>query len=176
MRFSIESVILSGDGSGSWQDEPSSNVTHTKRRKNYSQSNLPHLPYCPHSLDPLHPLPRLYLALAHKPPLSRQPFGTNPKPSLYSSVLGLGTSVHEKSSLFIITTSVKTAIDSLIILLPFGLLLKWSDGTRLEILAMQACYVAGLSMPRIITYASPETPHTSVPMLMTRFPERGSIR
>lgn len=58
--------------------------------------------------------------------------------------------------------------------LPFGLLLKWSDGTRLEeVLATQVCYAAGLPIPRIISYGDhPETPHAPVSILMTRLPGR----
>jgi len=62
--------------------------------------------------------------------------------------------------------------DNQIALLPFGLLLKWSDGTRLEeVLATQVCHTAGLPVPRIICYGDhPETPHAPVSILMTRLP------
>lgn len=64
--------------------------------------------------------------------------------------------------------------DNQIIPLPFGLLLKWSDGTRLEeVLATKVCYAAGLPTPRIISYGDhPETPHAPVSILMTRLPGR----
>ncbi|KFX93321.1 hypothetical protein V490_04905 [Pseudogymnoascus sp. VKM F-3557] len=62
--------------------------------------------------------------------------------------------------------------DNQIAPLPFGLLLKWSDGTRLEeVLATQVCHAAGLPVPRIICYGDhPETPHAPVSILMTRLP------
>jgi aminoglycoside phosphotransferase (APT) family kinase protein len=56
--------------------------------------------------------------------------------------------------------------------LPFGLILKWSDGTRLEeVLAMQAARDAGLPVPRVICYGEhDDTPHAPVSILMTRMP------
>jgi hypothetical protein len=62
--------------------------------------------------------------------------------------------------------------DNQIAPLPFGLLLKWSDGTRLEeVLATQVCHTAGLPTPKIICYGDhPETPHAPVSILMTRLP------
>ncbi|KAI9739325.1 MAG: hypothetical protein M1834_007538 [Cirrosporium novae-zelandiae] len=56
--------------------------------------------------------------------------------------------------------------------LPFGLILKWSDGTRLEeVLATKAMYKAGFPVPRIITYGShPDSPHAPMSILMTRIP------
>lgn len=58
--------------------------------------------------------------------------------------------------------------------LPFGLLLKWSDGTLLEeVLATKVCHAAGLPTPKIINYGDhPETPHAPVSILMTRLPGR----
>lgn len=62
--------------------------------------------------------------------------------------------------------------DNQIAPLPFGLLLKWSDGTRLEeVLTTQVCHAAGLPTPRIICYGDhPEIPHAPVLILMTRLP------
>ena len=59
-----------------------------------------------------------------------------------------------------------------VIPLPFGLLLKWSDGTRLEeCLATQAMRIAGLPVPNIICYGvHPECPHAPISILMTRVP------
>ncbi|EPE27555.1 Protein kinase-like (PK-like) [Glarea lozoyensis ATCC 20868] len=64
--------------------------------------------------------------------------------------------------------------DNQIIPLPFGLLLKWSDGTRLEeVLTTKVCYAAGLPTPYIISYGShPDTPHAPISILMTRLPGR----
>lgn len=64
--------------------------------------------------------------------------------------------------------------DRQIIPLPFGLLLKWSDGTRLEeVLATKVCHAAGIPTPKIISYGDhPETPHAPVSILMTRLPGR----
>lgn len=64
--------------------------------------------------------------------------------------------------------------DNQIVPLPFGLLLKWSDGTRLEeVLATKVCYAAGLPTPKIICYGDhPEAPHAPVSILMTRLPGR----
>lgn len=60
--------------------------------------------------------------------------------------------------------------------LPFGLLLKWSDGTRLEeVLAMEAARRAGIPVPRVICYGEQlDTPHAPVFILMTRLPGRES--
>ena len=57
-----------------------------------------------------------------------------------------------------------------VIPLPFGLLLKWSDGTKLEeCLATQAMRAAGLPVPKIICYGEhPDCPHAPVSILMTR--------
>ena len=62
--------------------------------------------------------------------------------------------------------------DNQIAQLPFGLILKWSDGTRMEeVLAMQFAKRAGLPVPRVICYGEhPDTPHAPVSILMTRVP------
>lgn len=56
--------------------------------------------------------------------------------------------------------------------LPFGLVLKWSDGTRLEeVRAMMAMRSAGFPVPKVISYGEhPDTPHAPVSILMTRIP------
>ena len=56
--------------------------------------------------------------------------------------------------------------------LPFGLILKWSDGTRLEeVLTMKAARDAGIPVPRVICYGEhDDTPHAPVSILMTRMP------
>lgn len=62
--------------------------------------------------------------------------------------------------------------DNQIAQLPFGLILKWSDGTRLEeVLTMQAIRTAGFPVPRVICYGEhPDAPHAPVSILMTRVP------
>lgn len=62
--------------------------------------------------------------------------------------------------------------DNQIAQLPFGLILKWSDGTRLEeVLAMQVARAAGFPVPKVICYGDhPDTPHAPVSILMTRLP------
>jgi Phosphotransferase enzyme family len=64
--------------------------------------------------------------------------------------------------------------DNQIVPLPFGLLLKWSDGTRHEeVLTTQVCHAAGLPVPRILCYGDhPDSPHAPVSILMTRLPGR----
>ncbi|THX74149.1 APH-domain-containing protein [Aureobasidium pullulans] len=63
--------------------------------------------------------------------------------------------------------------------LPFGLVLKWSDGTRVEeVLAMEAARKAGMPVPRVICYGEhPDSPHALVSILMTRLPghELGTV-
>lgn len=56
--------------------------------------------------------------------------------------------------------------------LPFGLLLKWSDGTSItEVQSMRAVRAAGIPGPKVISYGShPDTPHAPVSILMTRLP------
>lgn len=56
--------------------------------------------------------------------------------------------------------------------LPFGLLLKWSDGTSItEVQSMRAVRAAGIPAPKVISYGShPDTPHAPVSILMTRLP------
>ena len=56
--------------------------------------------------------------------------------------------------------------------LPFGLLLKWSDGTRIEeVVTTRAVYDVGVPVPRIISYgAHPDCPHAPLSILMTRLP------
>ncbi|EEP76426.1 predicted protein [Uncinocarpus reesii 1704] len=56
--------------------------------------------------------------------------------------------------------------------LPFGLILKWSDGTRLEeVLTTQVARRAGFPVPKVICYGDhPDTPHAPVSILMTRIP------
>lgn len=58
--------------------------------------------------------------------------------------------------------------------LPFGLVLKWSDGTRVdEVLTTQAARAAGLPVPKVICYGEhPDMPHAPVSILMTRMPGR----
>lgn len=62
--------------------------------------------------------------------------------------------------------------DNQIAQLPFGLILKWSDGTRLEeVLAMQVARAAGFPVPKVICYGDhPDTSHAPVSILMTRLP------
>ncbi|RAH44822.1 uncharacterized protein BO95DRAFT_474211 [Aspergillus brunneoviolaceus CBS 621.78] len=62
--------------------------------------------------------------------------------------------------------------DNQIAQLPFGLVLKWSDGTRLEeVLAIQVARQAGLPVPRVICYGKhADSPHAPVSILMARFP------
>lgn len=62
--------------------------------------------------------------------------------------------------------------DNQIAQLPFGLILKWSDGTRIEeVLAMQVARKAGLPVPRVIRYGDhPDAPHAPVSILMIRLP------
>ncbi|KAI3391662.1 hypothetical protein diail_6973 [Diaporthe ilicicola] len=56
--------------------------------------------------------------------------------------------------------------------LPFGLLLKWSDGTSIaEVQSMRAVRAAGFPAPRVISYGlHSKTPHAPVSILMTRLP------
>lgn len=56
--------------------------------------------------------------------------------------------------------------------LPFGLVLKWSDGTRLEEVATTLMMrAAGFPVPIILSYGEhPDTPHAPVSVLMTRVP------
>ncbi|EFY84946.1 Phosphotransferase family protein [Metarhizium acridum CQMa 102] len=56
--------------------------------------------------------------------------------------------------------------------LPFGLILKWSDGTRVEeVSAMQVARAAGFPAPKVICYGEhPDAPHAPVSNLMTRLP------
>ncbi|KAK7541921.1 kinase-like domain-containing protein [Phyllosticta citribraziliensis] len=63
-------------------------------------------------------------------------------------------------------------VDNQIMQLPFGLVLKWSDGTQVEeVLATKMARAAGLPVPRIISYGEhPDTPHAVVSILMTRLP------
>lgn len=56
--------------------------------------------------------------------------------------------------------------------LPFGLVLKWSDGTRLEeVTATLIARATGFPVPKIVFYAEhADTPHAPVSILMTRKP------
>ncbi|KAJ6114899.1 hypothetical protein N7486_000677 [Penicillium sp. IBT 16267x] len=56
--------------------------------------------------------------------------------------------------------------------LPFGLILKWSDGTRMEeVLATQVARAAGFPVPKVVCYGEhPDTPHVPISILMTRLP------
>lgn len=62
--------------------------------------------------------------------------------------------------------------DNCIIQLPFGLILKWSDGLRLdEVLAMQVARAAGFPVPKYLCVGDhPDTPHAPTSILMTRIP------
>ncbi|KAI9045948.1 kinase-like protein [Aspergillus affinis] len=62
--------------------------------------------------------------------------------------------------------------DNQIAQLPFGLILKRSDGTRVEeVLAMQVARATGFPVPRVISYGEhPDTPHAPISILMTRLP------
>jgi len=61
--------------------------------------------------------------------------------------------------------------DNQIAQLPFGLILKWSDGTGLEVSSTLAARAAGFPVPKIISYGEhPEFPHAPVSILMTRLP------
>ncbi|QKX58665.1 uncharacterized protein TRUGW13939_05792 [Talaromyces rugulosus] len=64
--------------------------------------------------------------------------------------------------------------DNQIAQLPFGLILKWSDGTRIEeVITMQVAREAGLPVPKVIGYGEhPDTPHTPISILITRLPGR----
>lgn len=67
---------------------------------------------------------------------------------------------------------VGTPFDNQIVPLPFGLVLKWSDGTRLEeVSAMMVARAAGLPVPKVISYGEhADSPHAPVSILMTRLP------
>lgn len=56
--------------------------------------------------------------------------------------------------------------------LPFGLVLKRSDGTRLEeVAAMRMARDAGLPVPIVVSYGEhPDAPHAPLSILMTRMP------
>ena len=56
--------------------------------------------------------------------------------------------------------------------LPFGLILKWSDGTRLEeALTMQVARAGGIPVPKLICYGEHSNmDHAPVSILMTRMP------
>ncbi|KAL3457689.1 kinase-like protein [Aspergillus heterothallicus] len=60
--------------------------------------------------------------------------------------------------------------DNQICQLPFGLILKWSDGTRVEeVLTMQVARKAGLPVPRVICCGEhSDSPHAPISILMTR--------
>ena len=62
--------------------------------------------------------------------------------------------------------------DNQVCALPFGLMLKWSDGTRIEeVLATKVAYDAGFPAPKIINYGyHPKVLHAPVSILMTRLP------
>jgi len=62
--------------------------------------------------------------------------------------------------------------DNQIVPLPFGLLLKRSDGTRLEeVQAMRVARIAGFPVPKVICYGEhPDSPRAPVSILMTRLP------
>lgn len=62
--------------------------------------------------------------------------------------------------------------DNQIAQLPFGLILKWSDGTGLEeVSSTLAARAAGFPVPKIISYGEhPDSPHAPVSILMTRLP------
>ena len=57
-------------------------------------------------------------------------------------------------------------------LLPFGLILKWSDGTRIEeAVAIQVARAAGLPVPKVLSYGDhPNCPYAQTSILMTRMP------
>jgi len=61
-------------------------------------------------------------------------------------------------------------INNQIIHLPFGLLLKWSDGTRVEeVLAIQVARAAGFPVPRVICYGEHlDSPHAPISIIMTK--------
>ncbi|PYH76184.1 hypothetical protein BO82DRAFT_215405 [Aspergillus uvarum CBS 121591] len=67
---------------------------------------------------------------------------------------------------------VGVAYDNQIAQLPFGLILKWSDGTRLEkVLAMQVARKAGLPVLKVIYYGGhADSPYAPVSILITRVP------
>lgn len=62
--------------------------------------------------------------------------------------------------------------DGQIIQLPFGLVLKWSYGTRIEeAIAMQMARAAGMPVPKVLCYGEhPATPRRRISILMTRLP------
>ncbi|KAF2685049.1 hypothetical protein K458DRAFT_417148 [Lentithecium fluviatile CBS 122367] len=62
--------------------------------------------------------------------------------------------------------------DNQIAALPFGLVLKWSDGTRLEEVAtIMITRSAGFPVPKIVSYGEhPDAPHAPVSILMARVP------
>jgi hypothetical protein len=62
--------------------------------------------------------------------------------------------------------------DNQVMALPFGLVLKWSDGTRLEeVAATMIARSSGFPAPKIISYGEhPSKPHAPMSILMTRVP------
>ena len=62
--------------------------------------------------------------------------------------------------------------DNQVAALPFGLVLKWSDGTRLEeVAATLMARSADFPVPKIISYGEhPDAPHAPMSILMTHIP------
>lgn len=122
---------------------------------------LPDFVWTPRKVDPI--------ALATNMP-------PTPKPShpLVRRAWGYVHSFLRDFSLYYYCPWAGIPYDNQIIRLPFGLLLKWSDGTRVEeILATHVCYAAGFPTPRILCYGDhPETPWAPVSILMTKLPGR----
>lgn len=88
----------------------------------------------------------------------------------YADYGALSISTSDGSLDLIYYSWVGATYDNQIAQLPFGLILKWSDGTPLEeVLAMQVARRAGLPVRRVTRYGEhPGRPHAQVSIPMTR--------
>lgn len=96
---------------------------------------------------------------------------------IYRLLLGLGSSKTPRVSMLLYYPWVGIPFDNQIVPLPFGLLLKWSDGTRLEeVLAMRVARVAGFPVLKVLCYGEYlDMTHAPVSILMTRLMSWRSI-
>jgi len=159
-----------------WQNKAVGNQIVIFQRVRVNSTGCTAPTYLRHDVDPRDPPTKLYLDTSKLSPnrLSSE-IPPTPEPS-HPLIRRFWGYIHW----FLLQFSIRYCrwvgipFDNQIVPLPFGLLLKWSDGTRLEeVLATKVYRAAGIPTPKIISYGEhPDMPHAPVSILMTRLPGR----
>ncbi|KAH9886110.1 APH-domain-containing protein [Xylariomycetidae sp. FL2044] len=112
-----------------------------------------------------------HVRLGDVPLSSKLPSSPRPLPQLIRRAIGYGHDVLSEFARYYCAWY-GISYRPVMVSLPFGLVLKWSDGTSVdEVQSMRAIRKAGIPAPRVISYGEhASTPWAPISILMTRIP------